>query len=74
MPQIKINRLRVRRAELDITQSKVAAAAGMHLTRFWQIENSEGTPPKPEEIKAICRVLKAKADDLFPAELTEFAR
>lgn len=63
---MQINRLRVRRAELRITQSRAAKAAGMGRYRFWQIENEDGAEPTLEEQKAIARALKTKAADLFP--------
>lgn len=63
-------RLRVRRAELRITQGKAAKVAGMGRFRFWQIENGDGPNPTPAEQKAIARALKAKAADLFPEQVT----
>jgi DNA-binding XRE family transcriptional regulator len=60
------NPLRVRRAELDITQGKAAKAAGMGRFRFWQIENGDGPDATPAEQKAIAKALKTKAADLFP--------
>lgn len=57
--------LRVRRAELDVSQIQVASGAGMGLDRFWRIENGV-VEPTPAERKAIAKALKAKADDLFP--------
>jgi DNA-binding XRE family transcriptional regulator len=67
---MQINRLRVRRAELDITQGKAAKAAGLARYRFWQIENEEGPVPTPAERKAIAKALKVKsADDLFPEQV-----
>lgn len=60
-----VNKLRVRRAELTITQSRAAKAAGMGRYRFWQIENGDGPDPTPDEQRAIAKALKAKAADLF---------
>lgn len=60
-----VNRLRVRRAELDITQGRAAKAAGMGRYRFWQIENNEGPEASADEQKAIAKALKAKRDELF---------
>lgn len=65
-----VNKLRVRRAELDITQGRAAKVAGMGRYRFWQIENNEGPDPTPAERKAIAKALKAKADDLFPEQVS----
>lgn len=63
---MQVNRLFVRRAELRITQSKAAKAAGMGLYRFWQIENGDGREASEDEQKAIAKALKAKRDELFP--------
>lgn len=65
-----INRLRVRRAELDITQGRAAKVAGMGRYRFWQIENGEGPEATADEQRAIAKALKAKASDLFPEQVT----
>jgi transcriptional regulator with XRE-family HTH domain len=65
-----VNRLRVRRAELDITQGRAAKVAGMGRYRFWQIENGEGPDATPDEQKAIAKALKTKAADLFPEQVT----
>jgi transcriptional regulator with XRE-family HTH domain len=64
------NRLRVRRAELDITQGKAAKRAGMGRYRFWQIENGEGPDPSDDEQKAIARVLKSAKTELFPEQVS----
>jgi transcriptional regulator with XRE-family HTH domain len=61
--------LRVRRAELDVSQIEVASAAGMGLDRFWRIENGV-VNPSPAEEKAIARALKAKTSDLFPEQVS----
>lgn len=61
------NRLRVRRAELDITQGKAAKAAKMGRFRFWQIENHEGPAPTDDEKAAIAKALKTTVDLLFSA-------
>jgi transcriptional regulator with XRE-family HTH domain len=70
---MQINRLRVRRAELDITQGRAAKAAGMGRYRFWQIENGDGPEATDDEIKNICKALKCKRADLFP-EVAEATR
>lgn len=61
--------LRVRRAELDLNQFEVAAAAGMGRDRFLRIELGY-TEPTPDEQKAIAKALKAKRTDLFPEQVT----
>lgn len=65
-----INKLRVRRAELDITQGRAAKVAGMGRYRFWQIENGEGPDATPDEQRAIAKALKAKTGDLFPEQVS----
>lgn len=60
---------RVRRAALDLTQFKAARAAGLEINRFVRIENGI-TEPTPAERKAIAKALKAKADELFPEQVT----
>lgn len=60
------NKLRVRRAELDITQHDVAQRIGIHRDRFWRIENGY-TEPTADEIKSLARALEAKPEELFPA-------
>jgi predicted transcriptional regulator len=54
---------RVRRAALNLTQLDAARASRIELNRFVRIETGV-YDPKPEEVKAISKVLKAK-----PAEL-----
>jgi DNA-binding XRE family transcriptional regulator len=66
----QINKLRVRRAELDITQGKAAKLAGMGRYRFWQIENGDGPDATPEEQKVIAKALKAKPAELFPEQVS----
>jgi transcriptional regulator with XRE-family HTH domain len=72
MPQWCI-RLRVRRAELDVTQMDVAATAGraleagMGLNRYWKIENGQVTPTEDEQA-AIADALDSERGVLF-AEL-----
>lgn len=57
--------MRVRRAALDLTQLQASRLVGMTMLRWNRIENSY-LDPTPDERKAIAKVLKAKADDLFP--------
>lgn len=47
-------------------QVEIAADAGMDPTRLSQIVNGRREPSDPER-KALARVLKRKAADLFPA-------
>lgn len=59
------NKLRVRRAVLDVTQHDVAQRIGIHRDRFWRIENGY-TDPTTEEIDALARALDATPAELFP--------
>jgi transcriptional regulator with XRE-family HTH domain len=64
-------RLKVQRAERDITQHQVAQAAGMNQTRYWQIENGAGNPPTDDERAAIAAVLGVSASAIaWPAFTT----
>jgi transcriptional regulator with XRE-family HTH domain len=65
-----VNKLLVRRAELRITQSKTARAAGMGRYRYWQIENQDGAPATAEERKAIAKALKTSVAELFSDMVT----
>lgn len=50
-------RLRVLRAERDLTQSQLARSAGVNVTRYWQIENGEGVRPTKDERAAVAKAL-----------------
>lgn len=64
------NRLRVRRAELDITQFEVAGKAGINHTKLSRIENGL-IDPTVDEIAAIAKALKATPVELFPTLAAE---
>jgi DNA-binding XRE family transcriptional regulator len=57
-------RLRVLRAEHDITQSKVARKAGLNATRYWQIENGEGPAATDDERAAVAAALGVKVSEI----------
>lgn len=57
------NRLRVLRAERDITQMDLALKAKIQKDRYWRIENSY-EKPSADEIARLAKALKAE-----PAEL-----
>ena len=59
------NRLRVRRAELDITQFQVAKKIGLDHSKLSRIENGY-QDPTPDEIAALARVLDTTPAKLFP--------
>jgi transcriptional regulator with XRE-family HTH domain len=60
--------LRVWRAERDITQTKLARRAGLSAARYWQIENGEGSEPKPDEKSRVAAVLGVQVSDIaWPA-------
>lgn len=60
------NKLRVRRAELSLTQLEVAQRAGLHVTKLSHIE-TEKLDPTEEERAALARVLDTDEATLFPA-------
>lgn len=59
------NRLRVRRAELDITQFEVARAVRIDHSKLSRIENGY-QDPTADERAALARVLKTSEEALFP--------
>lgn len=59
------NRLRVRRAELDVTQFQVAKKVGVDHSKLSRIENGY-QDPTAEEIAALARVLDTTPEALFP--------
>lgn len=61
------NNLRVRRAELRVSQLDVALAAGLTHTRLWRIENGYADP-RPKEREALARALKTDDSLLFPED------
>ena len=58
-------RLRILRAERDITQRDTAIKAGLSLSRYWEIENGY-RDPDPAEVSAIARALKATPENVQP--------
>lgn len=64
----KGRRLKVLRAEQEVTQLQMARAAGMNATRYWQIENGEGPDPTLDEQKAVAAALDVKVGEIdWPA-------
>lgn len=63
------NRLRVLRAEREITQMDLALKAGFSRDRYWRIENGYETPTDRERAR-LARALGVQVDDLVPAEVT----
>lgn len=61
--------MRVKRAALELSQIEVAQKAGIQFQRYNRIENGV-YDPTPAEAKAIAKALKAKADDLFPEQVS----
>lgn len=49
-------RLRVLRAERELSQEAVAARAGMKPARYWYLESANGVPTD-DELRAIAKVL-----------------
>jgi transcriptional regulator with XRE-family HTH domain len=63
MPKNKA--LKIAIIESELTQFEVAEAIDVHETRMSQIVNGRREPSEVER-KAIARILKRKATDLFP--------
>ena len=59
------NRLRVLRAEYDLSQMEVAAYLGCGHNRFWRIENGFQVPSKDERAK-LAKLFKTDAASIFP--------
>ena len=58
-----VNRLRVLRAERDVTQMEIAKRTGIQAMRYWKIEKGY-LEPTADECKSLAKVLKCKVDDL----------
>lgn len=58
-------RLRVLRAEHELSQMDTAAKAKIGLYRYWQIENGYADATEDERA-AIAKVFKAAPEDVFP--------
>lgn len=50
-------RLKVLRADADLTQLDLARKAGLNVTRYWQIEKGYGQPATKEEREAVSAAL-----------------
>ncbi len=59
------NRLRVLRAEKEVSQLDVAMKAGLKEYRYWRIENRYVIPSEDERA-AIAKALKVPIVDVFP--------
>ena len=60
-----MNRLRVLRAERQLSQLDTALSAGIGQTRYWKIEN-DYTKPTGEERDGLTRVFDVPVDEIFP--------
>lgn len=69
MVAIGRRRLKVWRVEKDKTQMHVAREAGLNATRYWQIENGEGSEPTKDEQKAVAAALGVRVGDIAWPEL-----
>lgn len=58
-------RLRILRAEHDLTQQVVATKAGMSIVRYNEIEQGL-RPPTDADLSALARVLKCQPSDIVP--------
>lgn len=59
----KANRLKVLRAERDVTQMDLAIEAGLSASRYWQIENGY-TRATSKELARLARALRVAVEDL----------
>jgi transcriptional regulator with XRE-family HTH domain len=59
------NKLRVRRAELDVTQFEIARKVGFDAAKLSRIENGL-VDPSTEDIAALAKALKTTPAELFP--------
>lgn len=57
-------RLRVLRAERDLSQRDTATKAGMSVDRYWKIENGYADPTDAER-QGLARALRLQPDDIF---------
>lgn len=65
-------RLKVLRAEQDVTQHDVATKAGLSRSRYAQIETGEGAVARLEEREAVAAALGVRASDIdWPLTYTE---
>lgn len=65
----KATRLKVLRADADLTQIDVARRAGMNVTRYWQIEKGYGNPATKPEREAVAAALSVKVSEIAWPEL-----
>jgi transcriptional regulator with XRE-family HTH domain len=66
------NRLRVLRADQDITQLTLARKARVNVTRVSFIENGL-VEPRPEEREKLAKALRVSVAELFPEVTSEAA-
>lgn len=59
-------RLRVLRAEREVTQRDLAQKAHIPVGRYWDIENGYRMPDQ-NELARLARVLKVTPEDILPA-------
>ncbi len=68
------NRLRVLRAEVDITQVDLARRTAIQAMRYWKIENGY-LEPTADECKSLAKALRVKVEALgFAASCYEEAK
>jgi transcriptional regulator with XRE-family HTH domain len=64
-------RLKVLRAERDVTQHDVARKAGLSRSRYAQIEVGEGSVPREAERDAVAAALGVRVSDIEWPSFTE---
>jgi len=57
-----------------VTQSHVARKAGMSVSRYWQIENGEGSEASNDEKNAVAAALGVKASEIAWPEIPKWGR
>lgn len=61
------NRLKVLRAEREITQMDLALKVGLSRDRYWRIENGYEEPTDDERAR-LSKALRAETSELWPTE------
>lgn len=61
--KVQGNRLRVLRAEHDITQMEIAKRTGIQVSRYWRIEHGYEQPTR-DELEKLAQALQVKPRQL----------
>ena len=60
--------------EPKLTQSQLAREAGMSASRYWQIENGEGSEASKDERAAVAAALGVKVSDIAWPDVSRWGR